>query len=126
MLSQKFLRTPPRRRRSETTSCSHTLVSPILDPVIAMRRRVVVLALFRYFEDIRGIDNGYAYKFRWSKHLLRRLGDYLLFEGRHSPELSFMITTEPDGKAVWLQVREATRDHPDVTSTSISAVPSLA
>lgn len=91
-----------------------------------MRRRVVVRALFRYFEDIREIEDGYAYRFRWSKHLIRRLGDFLLFEGRHSPELSFMITTEPDGRAVWLQIREATPDHPDVPSTFIlsdAAVP---
>jgi hypothetical protein len=37
--------------------------------------------------------------------LTRRIADYLLFEGRHSPQLTFTFIVEPGGGALWLQVR---------------------
>lgn len=35
---------------------------------------------------------------------MRRIADYLLFDGRHSPQLTFTFIVEPGG-ALWLQVQ---------------------
>jgi hypothetical protein len=73
--------------------------------LMAIRRQMLVTGLFRHVEEIQKIDDGYAFKFRRSKQLIRRMADYLLFEGRNSPQLTFVILAEAQGTVVWLLVR---------------------
>jgi hypothetical protein len=37
--------------------------------------------------------------------LIRRMADYILFESRNSPKLTFIIIIEPNCNASWLHVR---------------------
>ena len=62
-------------------------------------------SLFKHVEAIQEIDEGYAFKFRRSNRLTRRIVDYACFESRHASRLTFTLTIEsPDG-GLWLQVR---------------------
>ncbi len=95
--------------RSYTT---HPLVVG-LDPALALRREMLVTGLFKYVAEIQEIEDGYAFKFRRSELLIRRIADYILFEGQHSPQLMFVLVSEPNDGAVWLQVRgsESEKEH---------------
>lgn len=66
---------------------------------------MLVSSLFKYVAEIQEIEDGYAFKFRRSELLIRRIADYILFEGQHSPQLTFALVAEPNGGALWLQVR---------------------
>ncbi len=66
---------------------------------------MLVSSLFKYVAEIREIDEGYAFKFRRSELLMRRIADYIVFEGQHSPQLTISLVAEPNGGALWLQVR---------------------
>lgn len=84
-----------------------------LDPALALRREILVTGLFKYVAEIQEIEDGYAFKFRRSELLIRRIADYILFEGQHSPQLMFVLVSEPNDGAVWLQVRgsESEKEH---------------
>lgn len=84
-----------------------------LDPALALRREKLVTGLFKYVAEIQEVEDGYAFKFRRSELLIRRIADYILFEGQHSPQLMFVLVSEPNDGAVWLQVRggESEKEH---------------
>jgi hypothetical protein len=84
-----------------------------LDPARALRREMLVSSLFKYVAEIQEIEGGYAFKFRRSELLIRRIADYIMFEGQHSPQLMFVLVSEPNDGAVWLQVRgsESEKEH---------------
>lgn len=69
--------------------------------------------LFKYVADIQDIEDGYAFKFRRSELLIRRIADYIVFEEQYSPQLMFVLVSEPNDGAVWLQVRgsESEKEH---------------
>jgi hypothetical protein len=96
--------------RSYTT---HPLVACFPDPELALRREILVTGLFKYVADIQDIEDGYAFKFRRSELLIRRIADYIVFEGQYSPQLMFVLVSEPNNGAVWLQVRglETEKEH---------------
>ncbi len=75
------------------------------DPSLALRRERLVSSLFKYAAEIRELDEGYAFKFRRSALLIRRIAEYIVFEGQHSPHRTFCIVAELNGGALWLQVR---------------------
>jgi hypothetical protein len=83
------------------------------DAALALRREVLVTVLFKYMAEIQEIEGGYAFKFRRSELLIRRIADYIVFEGQHSPQLMFVLVSEPNDGAVWLQVRgsESEKEH---------------
>lgn len=83
------------------------------DAALALRREVLVTALFKYMAEIQEIESGYAFKFRRSELLIRRIAEYIVFEGQHSPQLMFALIAEPDGGALWLQIRglETEKEH---------------
>ena len=83
------------------------------DPALALRREMLVTGLFKYVAEIQELEDGYAFKFRRSELLIRRIADYILFEGHHSPQLTFGLVAEPNGGALWLQVRglESEKEH---------------
>jgi len=87
------------------TSPNQTLVTRHLDPALALRRDMLVSSLFKYVAEIQEFEDGYAFKFRRSELLIRRIADYIVFEGQHSPHLTFVLVTEPNGGVLWLQVR---------------------
>ena len=66
---------------------------------------MLVAGLFKYVAEVQDIENGYAFRFKRSELLTRRIADYLLFEGQHSPQLSFMLIVEPNRGPFWLEVR---------------------
>jgi hypothetical protein len=65
----------------------------------------LVSSLFKYVAEIQELEEGYAFKFRRSELLLRRIADYIVFEGQHSSQLTFSLVAEPNSGAVWLQVQ---------------------
>ena len=79
--------------RSYTT---HPLVACFPDPELALRREILVTGLFKYVADIQDIEDGYAFKFRRSELLIRRIADYIVFEGQYSPQLMFVLVSEPN------------------------------
>ena len=87
------------------TPPNQTLVTRHLDPALALRRQMLVSSLFKYVAEIQEFEDGYAFKFRRSELLIRRIADYIVFEGQHSPHLKFVLVTEPNGSVLWLQVR---------------------
>ena len=80
-------------------------MTKLSDPALALRRQMLVSGLFQYVSMVQELEDGYAFKFRRSECLARRIADYVLFEGLHSPGLTFVIVVEPDCAASWLQVR---------------------
>ena len=109
--------------RSYTT---HPLVACFPDPELALRREILVTGLFKYVADIQDIEDGYAFKFRRSELLIRRIADYIVFEGQHSPQLMFVLASEPNEGAVWLQVRgsEREKEHIRTELLPVSKTPS--
>jgi hypothetical protein len=93
----------------------------MINHALALRRQVLVAGLFKYVAEILDIEDGYAFRFNRSDLLSRRIADYLLFEGQHSPQLTFMLIGEPNGGALWLQVRgpEGEREHIRATCTAL-------
>ena len=87
------------------SSLNQSLVTHHPDPALALRRQILVSSLFKYVAEVQEIDGGYAFKFRRSELLTRRIADYIVFEGQHSPQLTFVLVAEPNGGALWLQVR---------------------
>ncbi|MDP1946635.1 MAG: hypothetical protein Q8L77_03960 [Nitrospirota bacterium] len=86
-------------------SPDRSLVTPLSDPELALRREILVTGLFKYVAEIQELEDGYAFKFRRSGLLNRRIEDYLLFEGLHAPQLTFALIEESNEGALWLQVR---------------------
>ena len=74
---------------------------------------MLVTSLFKYVAEIQELEDGYAFKLRRSELLVRRIADYILFEGQHSPQLTFALVAEPNDGALWLQVRgsESEKQH---------------
>ena len=87
------------------TSLNQFLVTRHPDPALALRRHMLVSSLFKYVAEIQDLEDGYAFKFRRSELLTRRIADYIVFEGQHSPQLTFVLVAEPNDGALWLQVR---------------------
>jgi hypothetical protein len=96
---------PPRTVHTMNYQSDVPLVSPVLDRAIQLRRQMLVAGLFKHVAEIHEIEDGYAFRFKRSDLLARRIADYLLFEGQHSPQLSFMLIVEPNGGPLWLEVR---------------------
>lgn len=100
-------------------------VSPLRDPVLMLRRRTLVNGLFTYVEEIQNLDSGYALRFRRShdqddlEALIGIIADYIIFESRNAPELTFEIVEESHDKSFWLQVWGLRPECPNATSTSI-------
>ncbi len=86
-------------------SSAPSLVTQVPDQALALRRQMLVSRLFKYVAEIQEIGEGYAFKFRRSELLIRRIADYILFEGQHSPHLTFVLVQELNSGALWLQVR---------------------
>lgn len=87
------------------SSVNQFLVTRQQDPALALRREILVTGLFKYVAEIQEIEDGYLFKFRRSELVVRRVSDYLLFEGQHSPQLTFAVVVEPNGSAMWLEIR---------------------
>lgn len=124
----------PRTRMTHYVG-SQGLVSPLRDPALTLRRRTLVNGLFTYVEEIQNLDSGYALRFRRShdqddlEALIGIIADYIIFESRNAPELTFEMVEDPRERAFWLQVRGVRADPHEGTSTSIlpnSALPYLA
>lgn len=81
------------------------LVAPPSDPSLVLRRRMLVSGLLKHVSEIQALEDGYAFRFCRSELLTRRIADYILFEGQHSPRLTFVLIAEPNGGSLWLQVR---------------------
>ena len=84
---------------------NQSLMTCFPDAALALRREMLVTALFKYMAEIQEIEGGYAFKFRRSELLIRRIADYILFEGQHSRQLTFVLVAESNDGAVWLQIR---------------------
>ncbi len=114
----------PRTRMTHYVG-SQGLVSPLRDPALTRRRRTLVNGLFTYVEEIQNLDSGYALRFRRShdqddlEALIRTIADYIIFESRNAPQLTFEVVEEARERAFWLQVRGIRLDQHDGTSPSI-------
>ena len=84
--------------------------TPLADPALELRRQILITGLFKHVAEVQAIEDGFAFRFKRSTLLSKRIAEYLLFEGRHSPRLAFMFVVEPDGGAFWLQVRGTEED----------------
>ena len=81
------------------------LGAPPSDPGLLFRRQRQVAGLFKYVAEMQELEDGYAFKFRRSELLIRRIADYIVFEGQHAPHLTFGLVAEPNGSVLWMQVR---------------------
>jgi len=97
--------TTRRLRNTTMDSVSHySLVPPLPDPALALRRQMLVSGLFAHVSEVHDIEQGYAFKFRRTESLARRIADYLLFEAVNSPQLFFVLIVEPYDGALWLRL----------------------
>jgi hypothetical protein len=87
------------------SSFNQSLVTFFPDPALALRREMLVTGLFKYMAEIQEIEGGYAFKFCRSELLVRRIANYIVFVGQHSPQLTFALVAELNDGAVWLQIR---------------------
>lgn len=111
------------QRKVQTEPCSRrSLVSPLIDPLMALRRKKLVTSLLEHVEEIQEMDDGYTFKFDRSENMIRRVADYILFEGQNSPQLTFTIVEESRARAFWLQVRSLENKKLDVTSAYVSTL----
>lgn len=81
------------------------LVTRLSDPALALRREILVMGLFKYVAETQELEDGYAFKFPRTELLTRRIADYIVFEGQTAPQLTFELIAEPNGGALWLQIR---------------------
>lgn len=91
-------------------SGQHASPARLVDYLPAGRRHILVGQLFEYLKEVRRIDDGYALQFDPAddlEGLIGTMSDYILFEGLHSPHLTFAIVGESQEKAFWLEVRGA-------------------
>ncbi len=76
---------------------------------------MLVSGLLNSIDEIQEIEQGYAFKFRRSESLARRIADYLLFEAVNSPQLSFVLVVEPNEGGLWLQIRGPEKSRAAIT-----------
>ena len=111
------------RTKAQAMPMNHalSLVIQAPDPALALRRQMLVSSLFKYVGEIQELEDGYAFKFRRLELLIRRIADYIVFEGQHSPQLTFVLVAEPNDGAVWLQVRgsESEKQHIRIAYTTL-------
>lgn len=81
------------------------VMAPLVDRTLALRRQMLVAALFKHAAEVQELEDGYAFRFKRSDLVTRRIADYVLFEGWHSPQLTFTMIVEPHGRGIWLHVR---------------------
>lgn len=109
------IRTSWRARRAYImrNSPNQPRVTHFPEPALALRREMLVSSFFKYMAEIQELEDGYAFKFRRSELLVRRIADYIVFEGQHSPQLTFALVAEPNGGPLWLEVRglETEKEH---------------
>lgn len=104
----------PRTHRLHAVG-NQPLVSPLCDPALAFRRTVLVNDLFKYVEEIRNLNVGYAFRFCRShnqdnqEELIGTIANYILFESRNSPQVTFHILEKPHDQTFWLQIRNIVR-----------------
>ena len=96
------------------SSFNQSLVTFFPDPALALRREMLVTGLFKYMAEIQVIEGGYAFKFCRSELLVRRIANYIVFEGQHSPQLTFALVAELNDGAVWLQIRGFDSEKEDI------------
>lgn len=100
------------------------LMSSFIHSTDALRRRILLSQLFQYVKEIQSIDHGYALRFDRSDDLedldklIGKLSNYIIFEGRKAPQLTFAIVEEPPAKTFWLQVRNLEGNLPNMSSYS--------
>lgn len=90
------------------------LVTQTPNPALTIRRDMLVSSLFKYMAEIQELDDGCAFKFRRSELVIRRIAEYIAFEGQHSPQLMFALVAEAEGGALWLQVRGSKSEKPQI------------
>lgn len=73
--------------------------------LMTIRQQMLVTDLFRYVKEIQKVDDGYTFKFSRSKHLIKRIIDYILLEDRNAHHRTFEILAKSQGAALWLHVR---------------------
>src|SRR5262245_7309406 len=61
-------------------------------------------SLLRHVLEVHEIDEGYAFKFRLSNHLIRRISDYTDFEKQHGSSLIFTLHVKPHDGEMWFRV----------------------
>jgi hypothetical protein len=61
-------------------------------------------ALFNRVQEIRELDNGFAFRLQDSAELLANLGEFVTLERLCCPFFGFTIEVEPEGGAVWLKL----------------------
>jgi hypothetical protein len=81
------------------------LVSPLPDPALALRRQTLISGLFKHVAEVKEIEDRYAFRFRRSELITRRIAGYIPFEGQHSPQVTFVIITEANSGSLWLGER---------------------
>jgi hypothetical protein len=96
------------------SSFNQSLVTFFPDPALALRREMLVTGLFKYMAEIQEIEGGYAFKFCRSELLVRRIANYIVFVGQHSPQLTFALVAELNDGAVWLQIRGFDSEKEDI------------
>jgi hypothetical protein len=102
-----------------------SLVTPPSDSARALRRSMLVSGLFKCVKEVQRIDAGYALRFLRSdnlddlEELLGPIANYIVFESRNSPQLTFAIVEEPRTKSFWLQIRNVGDEKHDVESASV-------
>jgi hypothetical protein len=91
---------------------------------MALRQQMLVSNLFQYVKEIQNIDDGYALQFYRSDDLddlIGKMADYIVFESRHAPRLTFAIVEEPRAKTFWLYVRSLADEKHNVTKAYASS-----
>jgi hypothetical protein len=60
--------------------------------------------LFNLVEEIRELDNGFAFRFANSPDLLTKLAEFIALERLCCPFFGFVVEVEPEGGAIWFKL----------------------
>jgi hypothetical protein len=77
----------------------------LTEPALQERRNTVFEKVRPSVQEIRELEDGFAYRFPAEDDWLVSLTEFIRFERRCCPFLSFRMIVEPDDGPLWLELR---------------------
>ena len=77
----------------------------LTEPALQERRNRVLQKVWQSILEVRELEDGFAYRFPTDDAWLDSLNEFIRFERRCCPFLSFRMLVEPDDGPVWLELR---------------------
>lgn len=77
----------------------------LTEPALRERRNTVLQKVVPSVLETKELEDGFAYRFPADDDWLVDLSEFIRFERRCCPFLSFRLSVEPDSGPLWLELR---------------------